>query len=75
MFVRWASIFINDNHIPGYGAWFHENVAAVQSHVNAAGLTNEDWSAQTGAGTLSAFSCSSAVTLLQWYPPASAAGL
>jgi len=70
MFVRWASIFINDNHISGYDAWFQQNVAAVQSHVNAAGLTDQDWSTQTGTGTLSAFSCSSAVVLLQWYPPA-----
>jgi len=72
MFVRWASTFINDNHIPGYETWFRENVIAVQSHSNAAGLMDEDWSAQTGTETLSAFSCSSAVVLLQWYPPAAA---
>jgi hypothetical protein len=69
MFVRWASIFIDDNHVPGYGAWFRQNVAAALSHVNGNGLINEDWSAQTGAGPLLAFSCSSAVVLLQWYPP------
>jgi hypothetical protein len=74
MFVRWASTFINDNHISGYETWFRENVSAVQSHSNAAGLMNEDWSAQTGTGALSAFSCSSAVVLLQWYPPAAAVG-
>jgi len=69
MFVRWASIFIRDSHVRGYGAWFRRNVAAVRNHVNAAGLMNEDWPAQTGTGTLTAFSCSSAVVLLQWYPP------
>jgi hypothetical protein len=73
MFVRWASIFITDNHVRGYGPWFRRNVAAVESHVNAAGLVNEDWPAQTGNGTLTAFSCSSAVVLLQWYPPAASA--
>jgi Glycosyl hydrolase family 76 len=70
MFVRWASIFIRDNHVRGYGPWFRQNAAAVRSRVNAAGLMNEDWSAQTGTDPLSAFSCSSAVVLLQWYPPA-----
>ena len=74
IFVRWASIFINDNHVQGYGPWFQLNATAVQSRLNDAGLMNEDWSAQTGTGTLSAFSCSSAVVLLQWYPPTASAG-
>jgi hypothetical protein len=69
MFVRWASIFIKNNHVPGYTAWFRQNVSAVLSHANANGLMNEDWSVQTGTRTLLAFSCSSAVVLLQWYPP------
>jgi predicted alpha-1,6-mannanase (GH76 family) len=71
MFVRWAATFIKDNKVPGYTQWFDQNVAAVLRHVNAAGLMNEDWSVKTGAGPLSAFSCSSAVVLLQWYPPVS----
>lgn len=69
MFVRWAATFINDNGVQGYGPWFQQNVGAVQNRVNAAGLMNEDWPIQTGTGPLSAFSCSSAVVLLQWYPP------
>lgn len=70
MFVRWATIFIRDDHVRGYGAWFRRNVTAVRDHINAAGLMNEDWPVRTGSGTLTAFSCSSAVVLLQWYPPA-----
>jgi predicted alpha-1,6-mannanase (GH76 family) len=69
MFVRWASIFINDNHISGYTAWFQQNASSVVSHANVNGLMNENWPAQTGTGTLLAFSCSSAVVLLQWYQP------
>jgi predicted alpha-1,6-mannanase (GH76 family) len=70
MFVRWATTFINDNHVRGYRPWFQRNVAAVRDHINAAGLMDENWPVQTGGGTLTAFSCSSAVVLLQWYPPA-----
>ncbi len=74
MFVRWASIFIRDDHVRGYGPWFRKNVAAVLRHANAAGLVDQDWSRQTGTGTLLAFSCSSAVVLLQWWPPHAPAG-
>jgi predicted alpha-1,6-mannanase (GH76 family) len=70
VFVRWAKMFINRYHVPGYDAWLQQNAAEVQKQANAAGLMNEDWSQRTGAGPLSAFSCSSAVVLLQWAPPA-----
>jgi predicted alpha-1,6-mannanase (GH76 family) len=73
MFVRWAAVFVNRYHVPGYAAWFRQNTAVVRQHANAAGLMNEDWSRQTGAGPLSAFSCSSAVVLFQWAPPGTAA--
>jgi predicted alpha-1,6-mannanase (GH76 family) len=71
MFVRWATAFINRHHVAGYDAWLRQNADAVRQHVNAAGLTGEAWSQPTGNGQLSAFSCSSAVVLLQWAPAAS----
>jgi predicted alpha-1,6-mannanase (GH76 family) len=70
IFVRWAMMFINRYHVAGYDAWMRQNAAEVLKHANAAGLMNEDWSTQTGTGPLSAFSCSSAVVLLQWAPSA-----
>jgi predicted alpha-1,6-mannanase (GH76 family) len=69
VFVRWAKMFINRYHVPGYDAWLQQNAAAVQRQANAAGLMNEDWANPTGTSALSAFSCSSAVVLLQWVPP------
>ena len=66
MFVRWAAMFIHRYHVPGYEAWLARNAAAASGHANAAGLMDQNWTAQTGAGPLAAFSCSSAVVLLQW---------
>jgi predicted alpha-1,6-mannanase (GH76 family) len=76
VFVRWAAMFVKRYKVKGYGAWLSENAAEALKHANAAGLMDEDWAQQTGAGPLSAFSCSSAVVLLQWARPAAAgAGL
>lgn len=69
MFVRWASMFLRHNRIHAYDPWFRRNVAAVRRHANADGLIDERWPERTGGGVLAAFSCSSAVVLLQWYPP------
>ena len=69
VFVRWAAMFIDRYHVPGYDAWLQQNAAEVQKQANSAGLMNEDWSHPTSASALSAFSCSSAVVLLQWTPP------
>ena len=66
MFVRWAAMFIHRYHVPGYDAWLARNAAAAAGHANATGLMDQNWTAQTGAGPLAAFSCSSAVVLLQW---------
>ncbi len=66
IFVRWAGMFIKRYRLTSYATWLQQNAAAVRPHANSAGLMNEDWTAQTGSGPLSAFSCSSAVVLLQW---------
>lgn len=70
IFVRWATMFIKRHHLAAYNDWLRQNAAAVKQVADARGLMDEDWTVQTGDGPLSAFSCSSAVVLLQWAPVA-----
>jgi len=69
IFVRNAWAVIGRYGLRGPALWLRANAKAAKACADARGLIDEDWSRPTGSGVLSAFSCSSAVVLLQMTGP------
>jgi predicted alpha-1,6-mannanase (GH76 family) len=68
IFARWAVKFTQDAGIHTYDGWFQRNAAAAWQSRNSDTEMDQDWQAPTGAGSLEAFGCSSAVVMLQVSP-------
>ena len=68
IFARWAVRFARAHGLSEYAGWFDANVAAIRQQADTRRLVDQDWSQPTGAGTLPAFGCSSAVVMLQVWP-------
>ncbi|MGO8683737.1 MAG: glycoside hydrolase family 76 protein [Thermoleophilia bacterium] len=65
IFIRWATLFVAENHITSYSAWFQQNAKVAWSHRNRSSLIGDDWSKPTPNGELASFPCSSAVVLFE----------
>lgn len=65
IFVRWASLFVAENHITSYNTWFQQNARVAWSHRNRSSLIGDDWSTPAPNGDLASFPCSSAVVLFE----------
>ena len=70
IFCRWAMKFVKENGLSAtYLPWFQQNANAAWSRRDSRGLMDQNWSVQTGTGSLYAWWCSAAVVLLQVCPP------
>lgn len=70
IFCRWAVKFTKENGLGAtYNPWFQQNANTAWSHRDSRGLMDQNWSVQTGTGTLNSWWCSAAVVLLQVCPP------